>query len=167
MNFDIIILEKMLWSGVVGFGFAMLFNVPKRLLLAIFLTAMFAGLFKFGSIANGLSVITASLFAATFTGFVSIPLSRYTHTSPFVISIPSIIGMIPGYFGYKTLLGILHLALQKNPANESEILLSIIHNGLNMMFVLASLSIGVSLPWLLFKENGLKKLKKKNSDDWV
>lgn len=167
MNFDITILEKMLWSGVVGIGFAMLFNVPKRLLLSIFITALVAGLIKFGSLANGLGVISASLFAATFTGFVSIPISRYTHTSPFVISIPSVIGMIPGYFGYKTLLGILHIALQKNPGNESLILLSIIHNGLNMIFVLGSLSLGVSLPWLLFKDNVLKKIKIKESDDWV
>jgi uncharacterized membrane protein YjjB (DUF3815 family) len=156
-NFDII--EKALWSGFVGFGFAILFNVPLRLLAWIFVLSLVAGFVKFLSLASGIGIINSSLLASIVVGFSSIPISRYTHTSPFVISIPSIIGMIPGYFGYVTLLGIMKIALLKNSPDDLQTLLSIMHNGLNMIFVLGALSIGVSLPWLIFREKGLKRIK--------
>ena len=165
MYFEII--EKAFWSGIVGFGFAVLFNVPKRLLLTILITALFAGLVKFGALANGINIIVASLFAASLVGFASVFLSRIMNTSPFVLSIPSVIGMIPGYFGYKTLLGIMHFALDTNPEIETTILLGIAHNGINMIFVLASLSIGVSLPWLLFRKKGLEKITFSHHQDLV
>jgi uncharacterized membrane protein YjjB (DUF3815 family) len=158
------ILEKAFWSGVVGFGFAVLFNVPYRLLLAIFLTSLAAGFIKFFSLEMGVNIIFASLFAASLVGFLSIPLSRYKHTSPFVVSIPSVIGMIPGYFGYQTLLGIMRLAMG-NHSNEVDTLLFVTHNAINMLFVLGSLSIGVSLPWLMFREQGLKKIKLAKDED--
>jgi uncharacterized membrane protein YjjB (DUF3815 family) len=160
------ILEKAFWSGIVGFGFATIFNVPFRLLPAIFVTALLAGVVKFGALSFGVNIIFSSLFAASLVGFISIPYSRFKHTSPFVISIPSVIGMIPGYFGYQTLLGIMHLAVgNKTSAQEVDTLLFITHNAINMIFVLGSLSIGVSLPWLIFREKGLKKIKLASEDD--
>ncbi len=162
------ILEKAFWSGVVGFGFATLFNVPYRLLLAVFVTALLAGAVKFGALFFGVNIIFASLFAASLVGFISIPYSRIKHTSPFVISIPSVIGMIPGYFAYQTLLGIMHLAMGKVQANEEiSLLLFITQNAINMFFVLGSLSIGVALPWLIFREKGLKTIKLTGEDDMV
>ncbi|MBN1651186.1 MAG: threonine/serine exporter family protein [Bacteroidales bacterium] len=158
------IIEKAFWSGVVGFGFAVLFNVPYRLLFAIFITSLIAGLVKFAGLTYGINIIFSSLFAASLVGFLSIPISRKKHTSPFVISIPSVIGMIPGYFGYQTLLGIMHLAIGNNP-DEMATLLFVTHSGINMLFVLASLSMGVSLPWLMFREKGLKKIKLASQED--
>lgn len=161
-----VIIEKAFWSGVVGFGFATLFNVPYRLLLAVFLTALAAGFVKFIALAFGVNIIFASLFAASLVGFISIPYSRFKHTSPFVLSIPSVIGMIPGYFGYQTLLGIMHLAIgNKTGAQEVETLLFITHSAINMLFILAGLSIGVSLPWLIFREKGLKTIKLAGDED--
>ena len=165
MYFEII--EKAFWSGIVGLGFAVLFNVPKRLLFTILITALFAGFIKFGALASGVNIIMASLFAASAVGFASVFLSRIMNTSPFVLSIPSVIGMIPGYFGYKTLLGIMHFAIGTNPDMEAALLLSVAHNGINMMFVLASLSIGVSLPWLLFRKKGLEKITFSHHQDLV
>lgn len=161
------IAEKAFWSGVVGFGFAVLFNVPKRFLLAVFLSALAAGLVKFTCLAFEVNIIFASLFAATLIGFLSIPVSRYKETSPFVISIPAVIGMIPGYYGYQTLLGIMQLALRNQEQQEIATLLFITHNGINMLFILAGLSIGISLPWLLFREKSNKKIKLFNEDDLV
>lgn len=158
------IIEKAFWSGIVGFGFAVLFNVPFRLLLVVFLISLAAGLVKFGSLFLDVNIIFSSLFAASLVGFLSIPVSRHKHTSPFVISIPSVIGMIPGYFGYQTLLGIMHLALGNHP-DEISTLLFVTHNAINMLFVLGGLSIGVSLLWLIFRDQGLKKIKLAKEED--
>jgi uncharacterized membrane protein YjjB (DUF3815 family) len=159
MVLEIQIIEKVLWSGIAAAGFAFLFNVPLRLILSIFIIAAVAGFIKFAAIMNGAGIIFSSLYSASFVGFSSIPVAKYKHTSPFVISIPSIICLIPGYFGYETLLGIMRLALVKNSIDEISTILLITHNALNMMFILGSLSIGVSLPWLMFREKGLRKMK--------
>ncbi len=159
------LIEKAFWAGVIGFGFAVLFNVPYRLLVAIFLTSFLAGLAKFGTLILGYNMIFAALAAASVVGFISIPISRYKFTSPFVVSIPSVIGMIPGYFGYKTLLGIMQIAMSKDSTNEVNTILSITQNAVNMFFILASLAIGVSLPWLLLRKKGIEKIKFSQSDD--
>jgi uncharacterized membrane protein YjjB (DUF3815 family) len=167
MNIEISIIEKIIWSGIAATGFAILFNVPKRLLISVFSIGAIAGFIKFTLLLNETGIIFSTLLAASFVGFSSIPIARYKHTSPFVVSIPSIIPMIPGYFGYKTLLGIMKLAMSKNTSLEGEILMSVLHNGLNMTFVLASISIGVSLPWLLFREKGLKKIKLTDNENLI
>ncbi len=159
MELDISIIEKVMWSGIAAAGFAFLFNVPLRLIPTVFLIASVAGFIKFASIMNGAGVIFSSLYGASFIGFASIPVARLKQTSPFVISIPSVICFIPGYFGYETLLGIMRLALMKNSINEIETLIAITRDALNMIFILGGLAIGVSLPWLIFREKGLRKIK--------
>lgn len=161
------ILYKMFWSGTVAVGFAILFNVHKKLLLSVFIISAMAGMIKFTAIHYETGFILAALMAASLAGFTSIPVARYKKTSPFVISIPAMIPMIPGYFGYEMLLGIMQLALNKPGINEMETLLNITHNALNMSFILGSLSIGVSLPWLLFREKGLQKMNISDKDTLV
>jgi uncharacterized membrane protein YjjB (DUF3815 family) len=159
MVLEIQIVEKVLWSGLAAAGFAFLFNVPLRLVPTVFLIASVAGFIKFASMLNGAGVIFSSLYGASFVGFSSIPVAKFKHTSPFVISIPSIICFIPGYFGYETLLGIMRLALMKNQIDEISTLISVTRDALTMFFILSSLAIGVSLPWLVFREKGLRKMK--------
>jgi uncharacterized membrane protein YjjB (DUF3815 family) len=159
MVLEIGIIEKVIWSAIAAAGFAFLFNVPGRLILSVFIIAGIAGFIKFAAIMNGAGIIFSTLFASSFVGFASIPMAKYKHTSPFVISIPSIICFIPGYFGYETLLGIMRLALLKNTVDEVTTLITITRNALNMIFILGSIAIGVSLPWLMFREKGLKKMK--------
>ncbi len=163
MIFELI--EKMIWSGIAAAGFALLFNVPLRTLFALFAVSAFAGLIKFTGINFGFNIALSSLFAASFVGFASIPIARYRKTSPFIISIPSVIPMIPGYFGYKTLLGIMVLSVNHNSAEELKILMSVIHNALNMAFILFSLSIGVSLPWFILRKKTRQYIKLSSEND--
>ncbi len=167
MVIEIIVLEKIFWSGVAAVGFGILFNIPKRIILPVFFLGGLAGFLKFTALANDTGIVLSSLVAASAVGFGSIPFAHKKHTSPFLLSIPSIIPMIPGYFGYKMLLGIMQLAIYNNPETDITTLMSVIHNGLNMMFILLSLSIGVSLPWLIFREKGLRKIKLAGKDDLV
>jgi len=167
MILDITIVEKVIWSGIAALGFGILFNIPRRVILPVFLLGGIAGFLKFFALTNGSGVVLASLFAASFVGFASIPYARQKQTSPFLLSIPSVIPMIPGYFGYKMLLGITQIAVLGESQNEVETMLSITHNGLNMIFILISLSVGVSLPWLIFKDKALKVIRLKKKGDLV
>lgn len=156
---DLHFFSLIIWSGIVAVAFAVLFNVPKRLLFAIFLVSAISAFIKMISLNGGINIVFSVLFAASFVGFATIPIARYKRTSPFVLSIPAIIPMIPGYFGYEMLLGIMDIAFKTPTPNDVNILMEIIHNASNMVFILGSISLGVSLPWLLFREKGLQKIK--------
>ena len=152
MNFNWIRLtECFFYSGLAGLGFGILFNIPRRVAITVFGVAATAGLIKFGAMAFGVHIILASFYGALLAGVLAIPLSGSQHTSPYIVSIPSVIPMIPGYFGYKTLLGVMAMAMNPQTEPQMEILPKLINSGLNMLFILASLTAGVSLPWLILR----------------
>ncbi|NLT51261.1 MAG: threonine/serine exporter [Ignavibacteria bacterium] len=157
--------ERFIWSGIAAAGFGILFNVPSRSLFSAGLLGAFAGLIKFPMIMSGVNIILASLAAATFVGFISVPLAHRVHTPPFVFSIPAIIPMIPGYFAYKMILGLFNLTVASSLSENADLMFSVFNNGLKMIFILFSISIGVSLPMLIsrrqtVKNLSIKKLKK-------
>lgn len=167
MDIVLTILEKCLWSGIAAVGFGILFNIPPRTILPVFLLGAIAGCIKFTTLHYEHGFILASFLAAGFVGFACIPISSRIHTSPFVLSIPSIIPMIPGYFGYKTLLGILKLAVTENIHKDTAEFFFALHNGLLLVFILLALSIGISLPWLALRNTIRKKLLVGHAEDLV
>ena len=167
MLLDIDLLLKIFWSGVAAAGFSILFNVPNRTVISVFILGAIAGFIKFLCLKYNVSIVLASLAAASFVGFTSLLFAHYKNTSPFIISIPSVIPMIPGYFGYKTLIGLAKLVMYSDIENKVDILLSVNENFLKMLFILIALSIGVSIPWLIFKNKGLKKIKITHEDDLI
>ena len=156
--------ECFIYSGIAGLGFGILFNIPRRVAFTVFMVAALGGFIKFGCMALGVHIILASFYGALGAGILSIPLSGHQLTSPFVVSIPSVIPMIPGYFGYKTLIGIMGMAMHSQPEYQMEILPKLLNSGLNMIFILASLTAGVSLPWMILRQriHFLRKQESKN-----
>ncbi|MFA8449454.1 MAG: threonine/serine exporter family protein [Bacteroidales bacterium] len=161
------ILFKVIWSGVAAAGFGILFNIPNRTIIPVFSLGAIAGLIKFSAIHLDVGIIIASFIASGFVGFASIPFSSKKHTSPFVLSIPSIIPMIPGYYGYKTLLGVVKLALSDNIQSEQTLFFSATQNGLRLFFILLVLTIGISLPWLALRKKVRRKLLIDKAEDLV
>jgi uncharacterized membrane protein YjjB (DUF3815 family) len=151
------ILLKAFWSGVAAIGFAVLFNTPNRALLAIFLCGFLAGLTKFTILlsAVGGGIILASGAGAAVIGFASIPVSHWRHVPPVVISIPAVIPLIPGSYAYRSMLGLINFIYH----TEVEVLTNTIHNGVMTLFIILSLSLGVTLPMLLFRIESVKKVK--------
>ncbi|MFA8300193.1 MAG: threonine/serine exporter family protein [Hyphomicrobiales bacterium] len=158
MDIVVSIIEKIVWSGLAAAGFGVLFNIPKRTIIWVFFMGAIAGAFKFTLLHYGHGIVVASFVAAAVIGFLSIPISSSMHTGPFVMSIPSVIPMIPGYFGYKTLLGILKMALARDVLSSQSDFFIVMHNGLKLFFVLLALSIGISLPWLALRHKIRRKL---------
>ncbi|MFD2203880.1 threonine/serine exporter family protein [Shivajiella indica] len=151
------ILFKAFWCGIAASGFAVLFNAPKRSFIAIFLCGVLAGLTKFIILfpAMGGGIILASAAGATATGFVSIPVSHWRHVPPVVISIPAVIPLIPGSYAYRSMLGIINFINN----TEIDVLTRTIHNGLMTLFIILVLSLGVTLPMLLFRIDSVKKFR--------
>jgi len=143
--------------GVAAIGFAALFNTPVRALIAIFLCAFAAGLIKFlifNPVVGG-GIILASAVGAVVIGFASITFSHWRHVPPIVISIPSVIPFVPGSFVYRTILGLIDFIYH----TEVEVLTRTVHNGVMTLFIILALSLGVTLPMLLFRIESVKKVK--------
>lgn len=64
--------EKGIWFGFAALGFAVLFNVPVRTLLFIFVIGALGGLMKTFLLLLGFNIIIASLGGAFLLGIISI-----------------------------------------------------------------------------------------------
>lgn len=153
------LLEVSFWSGVAALGFGVLFNIPKKAIITVFMLGFGAGFIKFLLIHFNVHVVLGSFLAAFFVGIISIPMAHKIHQPPVVFSIPPVIPMIPGYFAYETVLSIMNFLFMKDDIKERLRLIdAIFTNGFTMFFILISLTVGVALPMLLLKKNTVKRL---------
>ena len=151
--------EKIIWFGCAATGFAILFNVPVRTLLPIFIMGALGGLTRVILLANDINVIIATLAGATLIGFLSIFFAHNKHAPPPVFAIPAVIPMVPGIFAYKMMLGLISLAGSVDPATYNIILSETINNGLKVMFILMSLAGGVGIPMLITRKESAKEIR--------
>ena len=151
--------EKGIWFGFAALGFAILFNVPPRTLLVIWLLAAVGGLTKLMILQIGTGVILASLTGATVIGVLSIPAAHNKHAPPLVFAIPAVIPMIPGMLAYRMVLGLIKLADDPNITSYTQVLSETVNNGLKVLFVLMSLAVGVATPMLITRTSSIKEIK--------
>lgn len=155
------IMELALWTGIAGIGFGILFNIPRKAILTVFILSFGVGLIKSVLLKMGVNIVISSFIAALFVGIFSIPLAHKIHQPPVVFSIPAVIPMIPGYFAYKTVLAMMNFTfMEVETEKRLELLDAIFSNGFNMFFILISLTLGISLPLLLLRKNTIKKTAK-------
>lgn len=153
------ILIKSFWAGIAAIGFAILFNVPRRTLFPIWLLGVAGGLIKFASLELHVNIVFASFWAATAVGFFSIQTAHLKKSPPLIFSIPSVIPMVPGFFAYKFMLGLVALTNMDNADTYLKTLVETVNNGAKMMFVLIALGTGVAIPMLLTRKESIKKSK--------
>jgi uncharacterized membrane protein YjjB (DUF3815 family) len=154
------ILENGFWAGIAALGFGLLFNIPKRIISKVFILGFLAGLLKFACLYWHCNIITASFVAAILVGVISILFAQKDHFPVVILSIPSIIPMIPGYYAYKTILAIRQFTFE-SAYNEEQIHLlnNIFVNGFTTFFILFALTAGVSIPMLLLGKDMTRKVK--------
>lgn len=153
------IIIKSFWAGIAAIGFAILFNVPRRTLFAIWSLGVLGGIIKFTALEFNTGVVFASFWAATVVGFVSIKTAHIKKSPPLIFSIPAVIPMVPGFFAYKMMLGLIALTSMENTDSYLQTLIETVNNGAKMMFVLISLGTGVAIPMLLTRKESIKKSK--------
>lgn len=153
------LIENWFWFGFAALGFAILFNVPKRTLVPIFVLGAFGGTVKLLVLNWNNSVILATLMASIVVGFISIAAAHYKHSPPFVFAIPAVIPMVPGAFAYHTMKGMIQLANEQNHEDFVPLLREVVTNGSKTMFILLAIAVGVFAPMLLTARESAKKIK--------
>ncbi|MCU0387804.1 MAG: threonine/serine exporter family protein [Chitinophagaceae bacterium] len=151
------VLFKAFWCGLAALGFGMLFNSPKRALVFIFGGGFLVGLVKFILMlpSIGAGIISASFIAAVAVGLASIPIAHASQVPPVIFSIPSVIPLVPGVFAYRTMMGLMRMALP-NGNEASEKLASTFQNGAITLFVIMGIALGVALPMHILRKKTVK-----------
>jgi len=148
---------KSLAAGTAAIGFGILFNVPQRTLFPIGLLGAIGGLIKFGTMYFDGGIVFASFLSAIIIGLVSIRMAYSKDSPPLVFYIPSVIPLIPGFFIYKMMLGIIALTSVSNTDVYLQNLISTVNNGSKAILILISLGIGVAVPMLITRRETIKK----------
>lgn len=151
------IIFKGLAAGIAALGFAILFNVPQRTLFPIGLLGAIGGLIKFGSMYFGTGIVFASFLSAIIIGLVSIRMAYSKDSPPLVFYIPSVIPLVPGFFMYRMMLGIMSLTTVSSTEVYLQNLINTVNNGTKAIFILISLGIGVAVPMLITRRETIKK----------
>jgi uncharacterized membrane protein YjjB (DUF3815 family) len=163
MVLDILmILEKGIWFGFAALGFAVLFNVPQRTLLIVWIMGALGGMTKIILMQCTIGIVIATFAGATLVGILSVFAAHNKHTPPLVFSIPAVIPMIPGAFAYKMMLGLIKLSGAEASATYYQTLSETTNNGLKTIFILLALAVGVAIPMLISRKETVKKIKHKS-----
>lgn len=157
------ILIKSILGGFAAIGFAILFNVPKRLLLQIFSMGAVALLIKSTCLdVFGIGIILTSLLSSSAIGIIGLIVSLYKKTPPLILAIPSVIPLVPGIFIYKALIGLMKMPSEADSVFY-DLFIQTAQNGLKATFILLTLAIGVAIPNLVLRQasfyEGTKKKK--------
>jgi uncharacterized membrane protein YjjB (DUF3815 family) len=159
-------LEKGIWFGFAALGFAVLFNVPQRTLMIVWMFGAVGGLTKLILMQCNVPIIVATFAGASLIGILSVSAAHNKHAPPLVFSIPSVIPMIPGAFAYRMMLGLIELsgtAVSNEAYNQT--LAETTSNGLKAFFILMALATGVAVPMLISRKETIKKIRRlRNSD---
>jgi uncharacterized membrane protein YjjB (DUF3815 family) len=157
--------EKSIWFGLAAIGFSILFNVPRRALLSIFLIGAAGGIFRLLLLQQDVNIILATLAGATLIGSVSIWAAHNKHTPPLVFAIPAVIPMVPGVFAYRMMIGIVKLSGTLEPGMYTQVLSETITYGIKVMFILMALAGGVALPMLITRKESAKHIRFRRIED--
>lgn len=151
-EFIITLFRDFLIAFVVGFGWAILFGSPKKILYIAGLLGGLGHSIRFLLISQDIGLITATFIGATTIGIVGIFIAHKVDHPPVVFTMPACITMIPGMYAYQTMLaGIKTTEVNfyiANPTIEAEM----IHNFMLTVSLLFTLAIGISIGVLLFRK---------------
>lgn len=151
MDAILFILEDAFWSALAALGFALLFNVPRRALLACVLTGAVGHAFRAILITYGaFSIEGATLAAATLVGFLSKALAHHLEMPALIFAITGAIPMVPGTFAYNTMLGLLRLA-GAGPGDGGPLLMEVAVSATKTALILGAIATGIAAPSLLFQ----------------
>lgn len=170
--------ERIFWSMWVSIGFALLFNTPRR---ALWIAGILGGIgwgIKFILLHTIMKeqIVLCSFLGACSVGFLGVYFAHRVHTPPVVFTIPAVINMVPGKYGYEFMMGLIKIVTLHNDSQQDMVnIYETIKLGIQTGFITLSLAFGVIAPMLLFNTYTVKgkdlnkfivrKLKRKSENN--
>lgn len=141
-----LILIDAIFASVPAVGFAMVFNVPKKMLIYCAVGGAFAHSLRFSLMHFGMHIEWATLIASSAMGFLGLYWSRKRLIPRPVFTVASVIPMIPGSFAFTTIIALFEINIA---GYSTEVMKIATENGLKTLFILGALSFGLALPSIL------------------
>ena len=154
------VLRDVILSFFVGFGFALLFETPRK---ALWVAGLLGGLghgIRFVMLQYDFGLVSATLCGTVFIGFVGIYCAHRIHTPPVVFTLPACITMIPGLYAYRTMLGCIGIYEDGTEIVSSQLLQETAYNFILTSSLLFCLAIGICIAALAFKKKSVKRIRK-------
>jgi uncharacterized membrane protein YjjB (DUF3815 family) len=148
----LVVISDLFWSGLAALGFAVLFNVPKRLLVGCFLSGAVGHGIRTMLVNSGASVELGTLVGAAAVGFLSVYLSSHYRVPTSSFTVTGAIPLVPGVFAYQTIIGLLN-ATSATSAQSVDLLTFAAINGVRTALILGAIAFGTAAPTLLFKRS--------------
>ena len=128
-------------AAVAAVGFSMIFNVPRRLLWVVALGGVIAVCTRnFVNFELGCGPVIGSGAGALLVSLIATKMVHVVHAPTHILTIPSVIPMIPGVLMYRSLLGLIHISDANSNIN------AILSNGVNASLIVLAISVGVAIP---------------------
>lgn len=143
-------IEDVVWSGLAAMGFAVLFNVPRRLLFGSFCAGAIGHLLRTALALSGSSLEIATLVGAAAVGFLSVYLADHHNVPASLFAVTGVIPLVPGVFAYQTIIGLLS-ATAAAPDQSVALLADAAINGVRTALILSAIALGIAAPTLLFR----------------
>lgn len=95
----------LLYSGLAAFGFAVLFNAPRRAIAAIIVCGALGHGARTGMMALGSGIGLATLTGAFLAGVCAIRLARHFSAPWTAFAFPGVVAMVPGSYAFRAMIG--------------------------------------------------------------
>lgn len=141
------LLQGCFYAMVPAIGFAMVFNVPQKHLKYCAIGGAIGYAVKFTMLTYYLPITWATFSACAVVSFYGVLWAKYKMAHPKVITVASVISMVPGVYAYKTMIAIVGLAHNQF---DLEVLQIVVENGLKTIFIFGAIAFGLALPSLIY-----------------
>ena len=142
--------EYAIAAAISAMGFSMIFNIPRRLLWVVAIGGIIAvctrNFVNLGPSTNNIGLdmglVIGSFSGAVVVSLIAIKAVHWLHVPNHVLTIPSVIPMIPGVLMYRMLFGLINVNVQ----TQVTPLMKALESGIVSGLVIMCIAIGVAIP---------------------
>ncbi|MDQ0203306.1 threonine/serine ThrE exporter family protein [Pectinatus haikarae] len=155
-------------AAIASVGFSTIFNVPRRLLWVVALGGMISVCIRnFVNFDLDMGLAAGSFAGAVIVSILALKVVHHVHTPMHVITLPSVIPMIPGVFMYRLMFGLININ-----AMDTISLIHVFQSGVIASLTILAIAVGVAIPNIFArryldsnkKEHCKKLLEKRNNN---
>ncbi len=147
-------------AAIAATGFSIIFNVPPRLLAVSAVGGIISVCLRnFFTLELGMTQVAGSFIGATAVSLIALKAVHWFHTPVHVLTIPSVIPMIPGVLLYRLLFAIINVN-----ALDSATLMTAVQSGVTAILIIIGIAVGVAVP-NIFARRYLEKSKQMHLEE--
>ena len=144
--------EYAIAAAISAMGFSMIFNIPRRLLWVVAIGGILAvctrNFVNLGPSTNNIGLdmglVMGSFAGSVLVSLIAIKAVHWFHVPNHVLTIPSVIPMIPGVLMYRMLLGFISMNVKS--LDQITPFMKALESGVNSGMVIFCIALGVAIP---------------------